>query len=84
MAARKKPKPRMFISAPCQELRGLYFRVRGEKINYGVGINELVRFWGLTVGEGRGCKVTRWRYDSEKDRLIMDIDWTPKKKTAAP
>lgn len=82
MAAVKKKQPRMFLSVPWKEMRELYCRVRGgnPKAKGTVGVSELVNTWSLSIGEPKGFRVRRWRYDSDTDRIVMDLDWKAHKK----
>lgn len=74
MAAAKK-QPRMFLSVPWKELRELYCRLRSgnPKARGTVGVSELVTTWSLAIGGPKGYHVRRWRYDSDTDRVVMDL-----------
>jgi len=71
----------MFASVPWRELRDAYQRAfPGVRVS--PGIAGLVNHWNAVIGGPKGFKVKRWRYDYEKDRIVLDIDWKPKKAKA--
>lgn len=82
MAAVKKKMPRMFVSVPWKELRELHCRlnVGNPRVKGTVSVSELVNSWSRAIGEPKGFKVRRWRYDQDTDRVVLDIDWKQPKK----
>lgn len=81
MMASKLKGPRLFVSVPWRELLELYVRVVGTPGDrkrlgaIGANVSELVNTWNRHIGEPRGFRVRRWKYDEVTDRVVMDLEW---------
>lgn len=89
LMATKSKGPRLFVSVPWREMLELYVRVRGPSLGskkggsaFSTSITELVETWGRHIGEPRGFRVRRWRYDENSDRVVLDLDWQKARRVA--